>query len=88
MAVSILWGKRQWGSVGKFPELDFIRKTARRLNFVGTNGLNSFVEDTYNAKLVIGKYGDINGIRFRSQADMDRFAFDYMPFRLKEFPAW
>lgn len=80
---SIRWGKRLWTEGAIFPEIDMIRKAAKKDGWVGFAGFDGYVEETYNGKIIMNTDKDIIiGVRFRNEAGMQKFKDDQVKFMM------
>ncbi len=66
---NILWGRWEAKHRREHPAHKELRRQARLEGWVGVAGYKDFVKEKYNARLYIGKNGDITGIRFRDEAE-------------------
>ena len=78
-SLTITWGRWKQANAGDHPAHTALRNRARAEKWVGTPGIGEFVNERYNAKLIMGKsrkYPEINGLSFKTLADKQRFLAD------------
>ena len=75
IAHTLRWGKsKQLSGTRYAPELVLLRSEARAEGWTTTDGIREFAKEEYNATLILGRYGDIIGMKFQDYDNATMFA--------------